>query len=559
MPFVGEAERLGLPGRCPESGDRVRGAAVVDRRVTDGHPGGPVLGLASPCGGSRQRKEKEDREEERDGRGFVVFHVVQGLHSRLPGQAARIRHRLQSRACARARFRCWAPFPWPPASASLGSRRTLPRSRPSSRFRAIEKDPSRAQAYDRGCLRVKMGKRGMTDLDKWLEYDPIRARRPDLDCCCFGERAPTQVPGGSGKLAEEGGVISPRSVRRRACLVPGSADEERLAGTLGRVWKLCKPRPGFPPPLKRYLAQAPFICGSAKGGRRCDGGALLPWCAEAFFNRALILGIPAVCEAVSAMKRGGTSSGGRNCEAEGCADRNWWPNEAGPGFYALLSWRLRRRSAPTTGSSRRKDIGTSAGIPDQPTYEEAVRVRDANFASTVRIEMTAEDPAREGAAAPVGGGSGDPMVDAMRPCSWTRRACSAGAWKTVRRSAGEGAPRTCGSGSPVAGGAGGAPRARAAVQATCPRRRRASWPTCANSAAKIVAPEGDQTGVRRRRMSRPGTRPAPDGTSYFGIGGGRRLRGAAAHRSDGLDLRHVRAGPLSSSWRPPHRRRTGRS
>ena len=128
------------------------------------------------------------------------------------------------------------------------SRRTLPARRRS----------------DRGCLRVKMGKQaGPTDLDKWLEYDPIRARRPDLDCCCFGERAPTQVRGGSGKLAEEGGVISPRSVRRRACLVPGSADEERLAGTLGRVWKLCKPRPGFPPPLKRYLAQAPFMPAAA--------------------------------------------------------------------------------------------------------------------------------------------------------------------------------------------------------------------------------------------------------------------------------------------------------
>ncbi len=167
---------------------------------------------------------------------------------------------------------------------------------------AIQADPARAQAYfDRGCARVRMGKHAeaRADLDKWIEYDPKYALvRADLDLLLFSDEreARRRQEEAAARAAEEerSFLAAFRHYAVAYALTVDEAGEERLADALIGAWKRCTPRPGYPMALVRFLAQ-----GQAHArARRHEEAAIAyrqaarfcPWCAEAHYNQALILG-----------------------------------------------------------------------------------------------------------------------------------------------------------------------------------------------------------------------------------------------------------------------------
>ena len=81
-----------------------------------------------------------------------------------------------------------------------------------------------------------------------------------------------------------------------------------MADALIRLWKAANPKPGYPTALRRYLAQGQ----AAARDRRHEEAAVAyrqaarfcPWCAEANYNLAVILGeYQQYAEAKVALKR----------------------------------------------------------------------------------------------------------------------------------------------------------------------------------------------------------------------------------------------------------------
>jgi tetratricopeptide (TPR) repeat protein len=182
--------------------------------------------------------------------------------------------------------------------------------------RALDADPTFVPAYwDRGRARLRRGNRegARQDLDRWLEYDPKYALvRADMDLFIFedGRRARRDAEETDAKRAEqEGSWLA--AFRRYAVAYALSLQEEGegdLADGLIRCWKKANPRPSYPPGLKFYLAQAQLLAGQQRHEDAASvyrlAARFCPWCAEAHFNQAMILGeYQRYAQAVPALKR----------------------------------------------------------------------------------------------------------------------------------------------------------------------------------------------------------------------------------------------------------------
>ena len=114
----------------------------------------------------------------------------------------------------------------------------------------------------------------------------------------------------AARRAEEAGgrLLAFRQYAVAYALAPEGEAEDRLADALVRVWKGANPKPGYPTALAGYLAQAQA---HASAGRHEEAAVLYrhatrfcPWCAEAHYNLALILGeYRKYPEAVRALRR----------------------------------------------------------------------------------------------------------------------------------------------------------------------------------------------------------------------------------------------------------------
>lgn len=163
-------------------------------------------------------------------------------------------------------------------------------------------DPGLAQAcFERGRIRLKLGNPAgaREDLTRWLEYDPkYTLVRADLDLALFEDaRGPRRdAAEAAGQRAEDAGarLSAFRKYAEAYALTIEPEAEERLTEALIRTWVAARPRPGYPPELKRYLAQAQLY---AQRGSHEEAGVaywqaarFCPWCAEAHYNQAVIMG-----------------------------------------------------------------------------------------------------------------------------------------------------------------------------------------------------------------------------------------------------------------------------
>ncbi len=182
--------------------------------------------------------------------------------------------------------------------------------------RALAADPTLVRVYwDRGRMRLGRGQveAARQDLDRWLEWDPRYALvRADCDLLLFSDRreARQRAEEAAGRDAEAEG--SPLAAFRHDALAyalsPPGAEEDRLAEVLLRSWQACAPRPAYPPALKTFLARAQFLAGEGNHEEAAaayrQAARFCPWCAEAHFNEALILGeYQRYPEALRAMRR----------------------------------------------------------------------------------------------------------------------------------------------------------------------------------------------------------------------------------------------------------------
>lgn len=182
--------------------------------------------------------------------------------------------------------------------------------------RALEADPGNAQAcWDRGRARLALGNEAgaREDLERWLEFDPKYALvMADLGLLLFtDDREPRCRQEEALALAAEAEGSALAAFRHWAtayALTVGEAEEMRRADALIAAWTRCRLRPGYPLPLKRYLAR-----GQALVQQRLHEQAAIayvqaarycPWAAEAHFNAALLLGeYQHYPKAVAAMRR----------------------------------------------------------------------------------------------------------------------------------------------------------------------------------------------------------------------------------------------------------------
>jgi tetratricopeptide (TPR) repeat protein len=182
--------------------------------------------------------------------------------------------------------------------------------------KAVEADPTLAQAYwERGRLRLGRGQAeaARQDLDRWLAWDPRYALvRADHDLLLFSNRRETlqREEEEAGRDAEtEGSPLAAFRHYAEAYALSAAGDEEdRLAGELIRAWKACSPRPAYPPALKTFLARGQFFAGEGSHEEAAaayhQAARFCPWCAEAHFNEAVILGeYQRYPEAIRALRR----------------------------------------------------------------------------------------------------------------------------------------------------------------------------------------------------------------------------------------------------------------
>ncbi len=168
--------------------------------------------------------------------------------------------------------------------------------------RAVQADPTLVQVYwERGRMRLARGQHDTArqDLDRWLEGDPRYALvRADLDLLLFSDRREAlqreEEAAGRGAEAEGSHLAAFRHYAAAYALSPAGADEDRLAEALIRTWKACSPKPAYPPALRTFLARAQFLAGEGSHEEAAaayhQAARFCPWCAEAHFNEALILG-----------------------------------------------------------------------------------------------------------------------------------------------------------------------------------------------------------------------------------------------------------------------------
>lgn len=183
--------------------------------------------------------------------------------------------------------------------------------------RALAEDPAMAKAYwERGRLRTRQGnlEGARQDLGRWLEYDPKYALvRADWDLLLFRDaeresRRMAEEAAARRAEAEGSPLAAFRHFAAAYALTVEPEQEDALADSLIRCWQSTKPRPGYPPALKTFLARAQFLAGEGNHEEAAaayrQAARFCPWCAEAHLNEGLILGeYQRYPEAIRAMRR----------------------------------------------------------------------------------------------------------------------------------------------------------------------------------------------------------------------------------------------------------------